>query len=166
MEGCAFGNRTGSEHLHRPSAGRMSDRANRRSASVDGDTYLGSWQLIPELCNYQQGEAPRSGLYVIAESAGALRLTVDWVDRAGLEHHIEFGGLPDGSEQKVDTPGLTHMTLTRVDSRTLDSAAYLGGERVMYARRVAHANLLSTLQRMRTPAGEVSIFQVYRRAAD
>jgi len=128
------------------------------------DTYLGAWHLIPELCIYQQGEAPRSGLYTIEESAGVLRLAVDWVDRAGLAHHVEFGGQPDGSEQTVDTPGLTHMTLTRIDSGTLDSAAFRDGEPVMYARRVAHGDLLSTLQRIRTPAGEVSIFQVYRRA--
>ncbi len=130
---------------------------------MNTDTYLGSWELIPELCIYERGEAPASALYTVTESEGVISISIDWIDREGEKHHIEFGGVPDGSPQSSEAPGITHMTLTRLNSSTLDSAAYNGNEQTMYARRMAHDDLLSTLQRISTDDGEFSVFQVYRR---
>ena len=129
------------------------------------EAYLGTWELIPELCIYEQGEAPQTGIYRITQTDGVVSISIDWLDRENVEHHVEFRGVPDGSEMPTEVPGLTHMTLTKINSSTLDSAAYNGEQRIMYARRVAHGNLLSTLQRITTDAGSISIFQVYRRAA-
>jgi hypothetical protein len=130
------------------------------------DTYLGTWDLIPELCIYEQGEAPRSGVYTIGESEGVVSISMSWTDAEGEQHAIEYGGLPDGSEHPLEAPDLTHMTLTRIDSSTLDSAAYKGEDQMMYARRTAHDDLLTTLQRIKTEDdGSVSIFQVYSRSA-
>lgn len=106
---------------------------------------------------------PRSGRYTIEESERIVSISIDWQDREGQAHHIEFCGVPDGSDQPSEAPGFTHMTLTRVNSSTLDSTAYNGQTRTMYARRVAHGDLLSTLQQITTDDGYISNFQVYER---
>jgi len=132
---------------------------------VSTDAYLGKWELIPELCIYDRGEAPTRGLYTIAEAAGVVSISISWIDVEGEEHSISFSGASDGSPQSTSAPGLTHMTISRMSANTLDSAAFNGEDQTMYARRVAHDNLLSTLQRITSENGTFSIFQVYKRIA-
>jgi hypothetical protein len=129
------------------------------------DTYLGTGELIPELCIYEQGEAPQQGEYTIAEADGTFLILISWTDAQNDKHSIEFSGAPDGSNYPTEAPGLTHMTLTRVSPGILDSAAYNEEVQMIYARRIAHDNLLSIWQRINTDNGSISIFQVYRRAA-
>ena len=132
---------------------------------MESDLYIGEWELIPELCVYEQGSAPRSGTYSISDVAGITTIFIDWTDQAGEEHHIEYAGPADGSSQPTEAPGLTRMTLTRISENTLDSAAYNGDDEILYARRTAHGDLLSTYQRTYVGGERTSIFQVYRRAA-
>lgn len=127
------------------------------------DTFLGTWALIPELCIYEEGVAPKSGIYEIKERNNQVEISVNWTDSEGQAHAIEFGGAADGSDLPADAPGVTHMTLTRIDEHTLDSAAFNQDAQIMYARRVANDSLLTTWQRIDVPGGQNSIFQVYRR---
>lgn len=130
------------------------------------DDYLGSWELIPELCIYEKGEPPVSGLYRISVSGDSTNFSIQWIDGVGNEYEHEFGGPADGSQLATDAPGATHMTITRVDERTLDSAVFNDSVRTMYARRRAHGDLLSTAQTIHSHGDPYSIFQVYKRRRD
>lgn len=130
------------------------------------DEYVGSWELIPELCIYERGEPPLDARYRIAVTGDATTVSIQWTDRAGNENDLEFGGPADGSRLATDAPGATHVTITRVDERTLDSAVYNGSELLMYARRRALEDLLSTVQTVHSDGGHFSNFQVYRRHRD
>lgn len=138
------------------------------------DRFLGTWELVPELCLYEGRRRPAEGRYVIAPAGeGALRLTVRWrmADEDAWQE-ATFGGPCDGSPQAVPAAGAPvpgapdRFTLTRVDEGTLDSATSLGGAEIASARRVASADgeLLAVVQEARMPAGtRVRNFQVYRR---
>jgi len=134
------------------------------------DLYLGNWLLIPELSLYQAGDPPAAGKYSIERDGdGELRLRVDWLpgkDAAWL--NTSFGGPADGTPQSLEGPpgGPDAFTLTRVDERTLDSAALRNGETIAYARRVASSDgkLLAVVQEARAGDQLIRNFQVYRRA--
>ncbi len=137
------------------------------------DLYLGVWELLPELSIYQQGPMPASGRYTIERDGDALRLRVDWTMEPGGEpQSTVFGGPADGSPQPIpgaEGPGPDAFSLTRVDERTLDSAALRGETTLAYARRVASADghLLSVMQEGPTAdGGRFRNFQVYRRRSD
>lgn len=138
-----------------------------------GDLFLGEWELIPELCLYEFGSAPVAGAYRIARDGKAVRITIEWrMDEESEPQSTGFGGPTDGSTQALPAvataTGPDSFTLTRVDARTLDSAALRGEERVAYARRVASADgdLLAVMQEAMDPEGvKYRNFQVYRRAS-
>ena len=134
---------------------------------MQSDNYLGKWNLIPELSIYQEGKPPLRGVYEIQNIAGAIQITILWKDLEGSDHDISYAGVPDGSQQETDAPGLTHMTMSRIDENTLDTAAYKGSDCLMYARRVVSEkhDLLTTMQTSYTGEGSQSNFQVYKRAA-
>ena len=135
---------------------------------MDSDLYLGRWRLLPELCLYQHGDVPRSGRYEISAADGNLSIAISWVDAQGNPQETEFGGAPDGSINELGAPGIT-FSLTRIDSATLDSAAFQDGVEVAYARRCAamDGSLLATVQTGTTPEGQAfRNFQVYRRDGD
>lgn len=135
------------------------------------DLFLGTWDLIPELSLYAAGSPPAAGRYTIAAAPdGTLQLSIAW-QPAGSEswQQLGFGGPADGTPQPLPGASLgapDRFTLTRVDGRTLDSAAHSGEECVAWARRAASADgaLLSVVQELRTADGSrVRNFQVYRR---
>ena len=134
-------------------------------------SYLGTWELIPELSLYAIGQLPASGTYVIAEeTSGTLAIRLTWrMPGDTTERATQFGGPSDGSRVSLPTmaPGAPDaMTLSHVDDRTLDSAALRGAEIVAYARRSVSADgqLMSVVQEMIGADGHrVRNFQVYRR---
>lgn len=128
-------------------------------------SYLGHWQLVPELCIYQQGEPPASGLYEIAEDGEQIVISIKWETAAGETQSASFAGPPTGEQLPIEAPGVSHLSISHVDELTLDSAAYLDGKEIMYARRAvsSQGDLLSTVQTLHGEAGSVSNFQVYRR---
>lgn len=136
------------------------------------DLYLGTWRLVPELSLYEAGSPPASGTYVIAAAGAEARLEVHWRMAVGEpEQSTAFGGPVDGTPVALPvgaagSAGPDAFTLTRVDARTLDSAALRGGEVVAFARRVAAADgsLLAVVQEGPKPGGgRFRNFQVYRR---
>ena len=102
-----------------------------------GDRYLGTWELVPELSLYESGEPPRSGRYALESNGDALAVHIDWVDARGEPGEASYGGPTDGSEIELEAPGEPRLTLQRVDDATLDSAVFVGGDQIAWARRRA-----------------------------
>jgi len=128
--------------------------------------YLGTWILVPELCLYEDGNPPVSGIYRISQSDEDVRISIDWEAQDGSKHQIEFQAPDSGAKQPSSNPGPSHLSITRVSPFILDSSAYAGDEEVAYARRCASEDglLLSTVQVGRRANGtSFRNFQVYRR---
>ncbi len=126
--------------------------------------WLGEWRLIPELSHYDAGDPPDSGRYRISVADGLVRFDVEW-SAEGEDHSVSFSGPPDGTPVSAATSGVDSFTVTAVDDSTLDSEAVAGSRRVAWARRRVSADgtLMSVIQRLAGPDGEVTVFQVYRR---
>jgi hypothetical protein len=128
--------------------------------------YEGQWELIPELCFYEEGEPPASGLYEIRVTDGAVAIIVKWATASGETPAIEYGGPIDGVRRVAAQKGATSVSYSEIDDFTLDSAAYLDDLEVAYARRRVSndGRLLATLQVNRRADGFTSrTTQVYRR---
>jgi len=128
--------------------------------------YLGTWILVPELCLYEEGNPPVSGIYRISQLDGDVRISIDWEAQDGMKHQIEFQAPDSGAKQPSNNPGTSHFSITRVSPLILDSHAYAGEEEVAYARRRASGDglLLATVQAGRRANGRsFRNFQVYRR---
>lgn len=135
-------------------------------------TYIGEWELIPELSLYASGVPPVAGRYTIARvDHQQLALDVVWrMPEDSADKSTRFGGIADGTRVTLPASerGPDAYSLTHVDEGTLDSAAYRGTVRLAYARRVVSADgtLLAVVQEALTPDGTPARnFQVYRRAA-
>lgn len=133
-------------------------------------TYIGEWQLIPELSLYESGVPPVDGRYIIARAGeDGLAIEVTWRMPGDSEQKsTRFGGRADGTRVPLPSSGEgpDAFSLTHVAESALDSAAYRGDTRIAYARRVASADgtLLAVLQASVMPGGNaVRNFQVYRR---
>ena len=130
--------------------------------------YSAKWILIPELSFYEQGEPPLSGEYHISVKDDTASFAISWTPAGGEETSIGFGGPLDGQPHDVEQPAGAKASYTRIDQYTLDSAMFMNGQEVAYARRlVSHdGQLMAVLQTGFKPDG--SSFrntQVYRKAA-
>lgn len=98
--------------------------------------FLGTWILIPESCQYEQGDPPKAGVYTIAERDGRLEFTIDWTAADGGTHHVEFDGVPDGVPVPFAGADLADaLSIEAVSARDLRSSAYLNGREHMVAQR-------------------------------
>jgi hypothetical protein len=129
------------------------------------DLYLGRWRLIPELCIYEMGDVPISGMYEISEEGGLITVLIRWRSADGSDQEVTFSGPADGSRQPSDAPGISEFSVSRISDTILDSSAYAEGKELLYARRSASRDgrLLSTVQAARSGDGVHRNFQVYRR---
>lgn len=98
--------------------------------------FLGRWILIPESCDYEQGEAPRDGAYRIEAREGRLWFTMEWTEADGTTRRAAFDGVPDG----VPVPfaggeAADALSVHAVSRRELRSSAYWQGEELMVAQR-------------------------------
>ncbi len=131
------------------------------------ERFLGTWVLIPDSCQYEQGEPPRDGRYVIAEADARLTFTIDWSDAAGSKHQVSFGGLPDG--QPVPFAGgelADALSIAAPSERRLDSVAYWRGEALMWAERQLDdaGNTMRVVQQVKLPDGSrPTNLSLYRR---
>jgi hypothetical protein len=132
------------------------------------DPLTGTWELIPELCQYQEGHPPPSCTYTIAVDGGQAAFDLEWTDKEGRAHHVRYGGPTDGTIVPHKAGHITEMSVSRVDDLTLDSSAYADGHEVSYSRRSASPDgkLLSIqLVTRHADANSIRNFQVYRKIA-
>jgi hypothetical protein len=130
--------------------------------------FLGLWQLIPESCQYEQGDPPASGSYQIAENKdGTLEFTATWVDAAGTSGSVSFSGFPDGTKMPFAAGELADaLAIEAVSARELNSYAYLDGKELMVAQRQLDASrdAMRVTQVVRLPNGESpGNIAIYRR---
>jgi len=133
------------------------------------DAFLGTWQLDPEGNDYQFGDPPQSGLYIIEEKGDGYLVTMKWTTVDGNDMEMDYEGVPDGEQHATPAEGVDTMSMTRVDAKTLDSSAYVGELRVAYARRELSAdnNTMTVTQTGKSPSGdEFANVSVYHRVAD
>lgn len=98
--------------------------------------FLGTWILMPQTCDYEQGDPPVSGRYVISEHEGRLRFVIEWTDADGASHRHEFSGKPDGSREPFSGGDLADCLATRaVSPRELTTYGYYQGRECMVAQR-------------------------------
>lgn len=107
------------------------------SSSPKYSGFLGTWDLLPESCDYQQGDAPRSGTYLIEEDeSGRLSFTVDWTDAEGASHQATLSGMPDGKPAPFAGGDLADaVSVQAVSTRELNSSAFYKGKKRMVAQR-------------------------------
>lgn len=118
--------------------------------------FLGTWVLIPESCNHEQGLPPRAGRYVISEAEGRLTFTLDWVDATGASHQVTFSGIPDGEPARFAGGELADaLAVSAPSSRRLDSVAFRGGQALMFAERQLDdgGTMMRVVQQVRLPDG-------------
>lgn len=130
--------------------------------------FLGLWQLVPESCQYEQGEPPTSGVYRIEEKEdGTLKFTAEWVDAQGKSDSVSFAGLPDGTKTPFAAGELADaLAIEAVSSRELNSYAYFDGKELMLAQRQldSSGDAMRVTQLVRLQNGESpSNVAIYRR---
>ena len=129
-------------------------------------TYAGTWLLLPELCLYEEGDPPESGVYSVEWKDGRADISISWQASDGHSHNISFGGPSDGTRQPTGSDVPSHPSISHVDQYTLDSRAFDRDNEIAYARRTASRDgeLLVTVQAGRRPDGtQFHNFQVYKR---
>ncbi len=129
------------------------------------DKFLGSWTLIPELCQYQDGYPPKSGRYEIDLKDGEAKFDIVWTDEKGKDHEIKYGGPVDGTVNALNG-GKIEVSFTRVDQLRLDSSTYSGGFEASHVHRKASEDgklmIVVTTHNHDTESATRN-FQVYRK---
>jgi len=130
------------------------------------DRFLGHWTLIPELCQYQEGHAPRSGSYRIDLDQDQVSFDIEWTDDKEKSHKIQYGGPIDGTVNPHNG-GKIEVSFTRVDHLRLDSSTYHNGYEASYVHRKASedgALMVVLTVNNHEDEGSTRNFQVYARA--
>jgi hypothetical protein len=118
--------------------------------------FLGTWILDPKSCQYDQGEAPAASRYHIEERAGRLYFSIEWTDTEGVDHRVEFSGVPDGSPEPFAGGELADaLSVTAVSDTELTSSAFWRGEELMVAQRQLDPSgtAMRVIQLVRLPDG-------------
>ena len=132
------------------------------------DLFTGTWIMDTSENQYEQGNPPQSGRYVIsANDDGSYHFHVDWETVDGQAMHTEFDGMPDGVHYPYENPLVADsVSFTRVDDRTLDSETIRAGQVIAHARRVlaADGQTMEVFQSGPLPdGGEFTNRSLYRR---
>ncbi len=131
--------------------------------------FLGTWVLVPESCDFEQGEPPREGAYVIGERGENLRFEIRWTDRDGKADAAVFEAPADGTPQAFAGGDLADALKVEVVSArdVRKSASYKGKERM-----ITQLQLDDTAAAMRVTqvvifpdGGHLANVSIYRRAA-
>ena len=129
--------------------------------------FLGLWRLLPETCEFEQGDPPLEGICHIAAEAGALRFALQWRDATGDEHRSEHAAAPDGVPAPFAGGDLADsMSVTAESARELTSRAfYRGRERMVAQRQLSESGAAMRLvQLVRFPDGGTLVnTSIYRK---
>ncbi len=130
--------------------------------------FLGTWILIPESCDYEQGDPPIEGSTTIEARDGRLVFELRWTDAEGRVDSVRFEGAPDGVPMPFDDDGLA-LAIEVVSARDLRTSAYLGGKELMVSQRQLDDTgaAMRVTQLVRYPDGSsLSNVSIYRRQID
>tara|TARA_R110002096_G_scaffold16898_10_gene58011 strand:+ start:22665 stop:23093 length:429 start_codon:yes stop_codon:yes gene_type:complete len=131
--------------------------------------FLGIWTLIPESCDYEQGEPPQEATCRIAKDGGNLAFAMHWVDIKGKTHQHEFSGPPNGKPMPFNGGELADaLVVNAVSTRELTTSALSRGEELMVAQRQLDetGSAMRITQIVRFPGGSSqSNVGVYRKSA-
>ena len=132
-------------------------------------SFLGTWELIPKSCVFEQSAPPRSGSLQIVETTEGLRFDMAWVDAEGDAQEASFGGVPDGEPRPFDGGELADaMSVTVVSERDLRSSAFHEGQELMVVQRQLDdtGQAMRVTQLVRLPDGSTPInVSIYRRSS-
>ncbi|TAD83342.1 MAG: hypothetical protein EAY75_14940, partial [Bacteroidetes bacterium] len=75
---------------------------------VKAYNFLASWQLFPEKCTFEFGQAPKSGICKIETDAAQQHLTIttNWVTLENSAFFSEYRIVPNGQWQPFDNQDL------------------------------------------------------------
>lgn len=132
--------------------------------------FLGTWELMPESCVYEQSAPPRTGTYRISENTDGLTFDMAWVDADGESHVYHFSGVPDGEPYPFDGGDLADALSVSAESVwELNSSAFYKGKELMTASRklTGEGQFMEVRQTVHLPDGtKPSNFACYRRQPD
>ncbi len=130
------------------------------------DKFLGEWDLVPELCQYQDGHPPKKGHYKIDLEGKEVAFDLNWTDEHDKAHHVTYGGPVDGQPQPLNG-GKMEVSFTRIDELRLDSSTFSNGLEASYVHRKASEDgaLMIVVTTSNHANGEATQnIQIYRRA--
>jgi hypothetical protein len=134
---------------------------------TEHDPFLGIWQLIPEKSIYKQGELPIGGNYTIEIHGDGYLITMQWETFYGAWSELSYHAIPDGQDHHYDNPHIADtISMTRIDSLTLDSDMKIRDRVVDHTRRVLSDDLreMTVVQSGLLPEGGMfKNLSVYRR---
>lgn len=129
--------------------------------------FLGTWILVPESCNYEQGPPPQQAQYHISEREGRVSFRVDRVDADGAAHQVSFSGFPDGQPVPFAGGDLADaLAISAPSPRVLNSSAFRQGVELMLAERQLDETktAMRVVQQVRLPDGSrPTNISVYRK---
>jgi hypothetical protein len=100
------------------------------------DPFIGRWAFNPEKSRYEFGPMPDNAFYTIEPHGEGYRIVMEWDSADGEHHEQAYDGIPDGKEYPYEGGPVDAVSMTRVDDRTLDSAAKKEGKVISFATRV------------------------------
>ncbi|WAC61958.1 hypothetical protein OVA13_11135 [Pseudoxanthomonas sp. SL93] len=97
----------------------------------------GTWQLLPDQCDYQLGRPPRSARYRLGYDAdGTLSIASEWVSANGQRYRVAFDGPVDGKPHAYhSTPLVDALSFESVSPTQLHSATWHEGRQVQWSER-------------------------------
>ena len=135
--------------------------------SDDQNHFAGTWQLIPELCQYQDGQPPRDCTYAITTRDQDVTCTLSWTDEHEKAHDLSYGGPMDGTVIALKGNKL-EASFTRIDAYRLDSSSYFDGRETAYAHRKVsqdHSLMVVLMVHHHKEDRSTRNFQIYRRSS-
>lgn len=131
--------------------------------------FLGTWTLVPESCEYDQGDPPAEATYRVAESDGELIFDLAWTDAEGKSDRVTFRGKPDGAAIPFAGGDLAdELRIEVVSARDLrKSALYKGKERMITQLQLddSGAAMRVTQVVIFPDGGHLANVSIYRKAA-
>lgn len=98
--------------------------------------FLGTWRLEPGDSQYEAGQPPLDGAYVLGYDGEHLHFDIEWTGADGRTQRQAINAVPDGQEHPYAGLGVDSVCYTLVDPVTFDSTASLAGRVIAHARRV------------------------------
>jgi hypothetical protein len=108
-------------------------------------------------------------LYTVSSDGDRYHFGIAWRTVDGQRFETGYSGIPDGRQHAFEDPQAADaLSLTRVDSSTLDSASFKGETRLAHARRelLEDGRIMRVTQSGQSPGGKTYRNIAYYRRVD